>query len=122
MKMRKNKINKTEIISIRCTEKEKQNILHSAQKFNLSLSAYLLNRRKSHLYSTFLIKMIDNIASNDNKLENNINQIARNLNTNNCIVDSHSFQNILKSLHECAIKREQIGKQIEKLIKIISDD
>lgn len=120
--MRKNKINKTEIISIRCTEKEKQSISYSAKQFNLSLSAYLLNNRKSRLYSTFLLKMIHSIASNDNKLENNINQIARNLNTNNCIVDNHSFQNILKNLQECAIKREQIVKQLEKLIKIIAQD
>ena len=120
--MRKNRINKTEIISIRCTEKEKQSISYSAKQFNLSISTYLLSRRKSRLYSTFLIKMIDNIANNDNKLENNINQIARNLNTNNCIVDNHSFQNILKNLHECAIKREQIGKQLERLIKIIAQD
>lgn len=120
--MRKNKINKTEVISIRCTEKEKQNILHSAKKFNLSLSAYLLNRRKSHLYSTFLIKMIDDVANNDNKLENNINQIARSFNTKNIIIDNHLMLDLLDKLYECGKKRDQLMRKLEKIIKIISQD
>lgn len=116
------KINKTEIISIRCTVKEKQDVLLSAQKFNLSLSAYLLNRQRAKLYSRHLIKMIDDVARNDNKLENNINQIARSLNSNNLIVDNHFIEILLGRLYECGEKREQLMRKLEKIIKIIAQD
>lgn len=113
--------NKVEHIQIRCTQGEKEAIRLSAKNANLSMSEYLLRVNSKHfVYYSMLLKLIDEVAINDNKLDNNINQIARNFNTPNYVITDDSLKQLIYNLQKVEEKRENLIKNFQKIIKVIS--
>lgn len=64
--------------------------------------------------------MIHALSASDNKLENNINQIARKFN-NSSNVQENDIVELIGYLRLVASKRENINQAIRKIIKLLTE-
>lgn len=113
--------NKTEIIRVRVTEKEKELIYKNAAKAGLDFSKYV--RHVAISKQPIIIKdigdleevesKIGNIEYEINKLGVNINQIAKVLNEGN-VVPSTTINSLLKVLKRLDSRMEKINEVIAK--------
>lgn len=109
-------------IHIRCSEVQKKRIKNEADKLGLTISDYLLNsKNKTFIFRKDLIKLVEEVSYNDNKLDNNINQIAKNFNTNGFVVDDNVLKELLTVLYKVEQKRDNIITSLNKIIKVISE-
>lgn len=109
-------------IELRCTIEEKERIQEAAKNANITVSQYLLNaNNKNFIYRSSLLKFVEDVAYNDNKLENNINQIAKNFNSKNYVFTDNSLNNLLDNLNRVEEKRTTLIKNLQKIIKLISE-
>lgn len=108
-------------INFRCTESEKKRIISYAKEVNLSTSEYLiriaLKRKISN--NRKLLLLIHALSASDNKLENNINQIARKLNSSSNVPENDIME-FIEYLRLVASKRENINQALRKIIKLLA--
>lgn len=110
-------------IHFRCTNSQKKRIQVEAKKMNLTVSEYLLNS-KNKVYSSRreLLNLVEKVSYYDNKLDNNINQIAKNFNTNGFVVDDRMLKELLNELYNIGQKREQLNAALHQIIKLMSNE
>lgn len=109
-------------INFRCTESEKKRIVSYAKEANLSTSEYLIRvalKRKTISNNRKLLLLIHTLSASDNKLENNINQITRKLNSSSN-VSENGIMELIGYLRLVASKRENINQNIRKIIKLLA--
>lgn len=114
---------KTHDIHIRCTELEKRIILNRAKTLDLSLSEYLLVHgmgKNLKLSPKKVLAVLNKIITDDSKLENNINQIAKNLNANITTFDDKNIEDIVKMLSLVTQKREILFKEVNNIYRVLS--
>lgn len=110
-------------IHFRCTTAQKKRIKAEAEKLNLSISDYMLNSKsRVFAYRKDLLNLVENVSYYDVKLDNNINQIAKNFNTNGFVVDDKVLIELLNQLSKIGEKREQLNSSLHKIIKLISNE
>lgn len=110
-------------INFRCTESEKKRIISYAKEVNLSTSEYLIRvalKRKTVSNNKKLLLLIHTLSASDNKLENNINQIARKFNNSSNVLESDIVE-LIGYLRLVASKRENINQDIRKIIKLLTE-
>jgi uncharacterized protein (DUF1778 family) len=109
-------------IHIRCSLEQKNQIKSEADKLGLTISDYLLNSKSNtFLYRKDILNLVECLSYNDNKLDNNVNQIAKNFNTNGFVVDDNVLKELLNLLSSVGKKREDLITKLNKLIKILSE-
>lgn len=108
-------------IHFRCTQQEKKKIVEYANQMNLSVSEYMLRlalKKKTIASHKELLSTIHTMSIADNKLENNINQIAHRLNSNPNI-SINDLDDIINLLRLVANKRDTSIKEIRKIYKLL---
>jgi hypothetical protein len=108
-------------IELRCSQEKKAELKEKAKSLNLTLSQYLLRDRNAQFNTSELLKLVEEVSYNDNKLDNNVNQIAKNFNTNGFVVDDNVLKELLNLLSSVGKKREDLITKLNKLIKILSE-
>lgn len=108
-------------IELRCSKEKKEELKEKAKSLNLTLSQYLLRDRNAQFNASELLKLVEEVSYNDNKLDNNVNQIAKNFNTNGFVVDDNVLRELLNLLSSVGKKREDLITKLNKLIKILSE-
>lgn len=107
---------------LRCSLEQKKEIKSEADKLGITVSDYLLNsKNNTFLYRKDILNLIECLSYNDNKLDNNVNQIAKNFNTNGFVVDDNVLKELLNLLSSVGKKREDLITKLNKLIKILSE-
>jgi hypothetical protein len=109
-------------IELRCSKDKKEYLKSKAKSLNLTLSQYLLRDRNTDFNASELLNIIENISYYDNKLDNNVNQIAKNFNTNGFVVDDGVLKELLEMLYDIGKKREHLNESLHKIIKLISNE
>lgn len=113
--------NKTCFIQFRCTVSVKEAIRRSAKEVNLSMSEYLLRQNNKHIVHHIpLLKLMESLSYNDMKVENNINQIAKSINTRNSIVTDEKLNELIYWLIELGKKRDKTIYELNEIRKILA--
>jgi uncharacterized protein (DUF1778 family) len=108
-------------IEIRVTKKEKELILNKAKTKNQSMSTYILNNclgEKSPEIKRKINVELNNLMSSNRKVENNINQLAKRVNSNRNLSksDYHNFEILFKKYTEHIVEKKKNIKQIKKIM------
>lgn len=114
---------KRAIITIRCTQKQKDEIVKKSKKQNLTVTDLMLNSaldKKFGSVQSDILKFINDLSYKDSKLDNNINQIAFRLNSNQ-IINNEVLKDILKKMKRVEKRRRNIENGIISLIRIMKD-
>ena len=109
-------------IELRCSKEKKEYLKNKAKSLNLTLSQYLLRDKNTDFNTSKLLDIIENISYYDNKLDNNVNQIAKNFNTNGFVIDDAVLRELLENLYNIGKKRESLNESLHKIIKLISNE
>lgn len=122
MKRRDSKLeNKTKIISLRCTEYQKKKITENAKLLDLSVSEYLIRlalQKKIIANHKEVLSTAHRLSMADNRVENNINQIAHRLNRQaNITLDD--LGDIIDELRRVAIKRDIMITEFRKIYHLL---
>lgn len=113
--------NKSARIHIRCTPSEKKEIQYLAKEAKLSMSEYMMRQNKKHVVHHIpLLKLMESLSYNDMKVENNINQIAKNFNSPNSVVTDKKIDELIYWLIELGKKRDKIVKEEREIRKILA--
>ena len=113
--------NKTCFIQFRCTVSVKEAIRKSAKEVNLSMSEYLLRQNNKHIVHHIpLLKLLHSLSNNDMKVENNLNQIAKQMNSPNIMVTENKFDELLFCLIELGKKRDKTIYDLNEIRKILA--
>ena len=113
--------NKTCFIQFRCTVSVKESIRKSAKEVNLTMSEYLSRQNNKHIVHHIpLLKLLESLSYNDMKVENNINQIAKNFNSPNSIITDEKINELIYWLIELGKKRDKIIKEEREIRKILA--
>ena len=113
--------NKTCFIQFRCTVSVKESIRKSAKEVNLTMSEYLSRQNNKHIVHHIpLLKLLESLSYNDMKVENNINQIAKNFNSPNSIISDEKINELIYWLIELGKKRDKIIKEEREIRKILA--
>ena len=67
-----------------------------------------------------VLAVLNKIITDDSKLENNINQIAKNLNANITTFDDKNIEDIVKMLSLVTQKREILFKEVNNIYRVLS--
>lgn len=124
MKRKDSKLeNKTKIISLRCTEYQKRKITKNAKLLNLSVSEYLIRlalQKKIIANHKEVLSTAHKLSMADNRVENNINQIAHRLNRQaNITLDD--LGDIIDELRRVAIKRDIMITEFRKIYHLLKN-
>lgn len=124
MKRRDSKLeNKTKIISLRCTEYQKKKITENAKILNLSVSEYLIRlalQKKIIANHKEVLSTAHKLSMADNRVENNINQIAHRLNRQaNITLDD--LGDIIDELRRVAKKRDIMITEFRKIYHLLKN-
>ena len=115
--------NKTEIIKFRLTKSEKQKIQRIAEENECSVSEYVLNQslgEKAIYRHREIIQILNNIHSRDVKVDTNINQIAKVLNTNYKNLDRDMLLDFHDLMLEYLKMKDKQTKEVKRMIKVLS--
>lgn len=109
-------------IEVRCSLEQKDRIKSEAEKLGLTVSDYLLNSKNNvFLYRKDILNLVEFLSYNDNKLDNNVNQIAKNFNTNGFVVNDSVLNELLNLLASVGNKRKDLITKLNRIIKILSE-
>lgn len=124
MKRKDSKLeNKTKIISLRCTEYQKKKITENAKILNLSVSEYLIRialQKKIIANHKEVLSTAHKLSMADNRVENNINQIAHRLNRQASIT-LDDLGDIIDELRRVAIKRDIMITEFRKIYHLLKN-
>lgn len=111
---------KTERIRIRVTEDQKTKIKSLSEENHMSLSAYILYKslgKNSPQIIREINREINNVRARNFKVENNINQIAKRMNSNKNLskTDFEDFKNLYKTYQKEISEQNRIIKKLKKI-------
>lgn len=114
--------NKTKSISIRITKRQHHILRKRSDEIGFSISEYVLKSvfRKSIIINNgIVLKAINTLQIRDNKLENNINQIAKKLNSNAFFseIERQELKDLISSV---GIQRAALAKNIQEFYRLLS--
>lgn len=115
--------NKTARITIRLSKKQDIILRKRATEIGFSISEYMLKSlfgKKMIINNGIVLRSLDTLCTNDNKLENNINQIAKKFNSN-LSLDENEKEELRNLISEAAIQRANLVKNIQEVVRILSE-
>lgn len=113
---------KTQRITIRLSKKQDTVLRKKANELGLSLSKFMLKSvlGKGVVFNASLVlNQINKLESNDGKLENNLNQLVKKINSN-IVLDNEERQELRNLLSLVAQKREVLAKNIQEFYRILT--
>lgn len=117
--------NKTEAIFFRLSKSEKQRLQRISKENNCSVSEYILRQTlgKNAIYKhKEIIEILNNIHFRDVKVDTNINQIAKILNTNYKNLDRNMLLDFHDLMKEYLKMKNEQTKEIKNIIRVLSKE
>ena len=103
-------------LTVRLTEKEKRKITEQAQKANMSLTDFIVSATNNVLIVA--PEDLKPAVSEMKKMGNNINQIARKINSG--VVRSYNFHEMIKKQDEIIVLLQEIADANREICKKLS--
>ncbi|MDO5664493.1 MAG: hypothetical protein Q4G63_04440 [Bacteroidia bacterium] len=117
------KKNKTAGFYFRITDEDKNSLNLKAKEYGVTISEFILQQtlgKKTVYKQKEIIRELENIAVRDNKVDNNINQIAKILNTNYKNFDNIMIKDLYKLLDKYIKSQEELSKNIRSMYRLLS--
>ncbi|MDH6356238.1 hypothetical protein [Parabacteroides sp. PF5-9] len=118
------KNNKTRRLYIRLTEQQFEIVRKKSDDANMSMTNFfldLLGIEKAIYQHKELIDIIYKLVSNDKRVENNINQVAKHLNQNSERISDQVICDYIDMIEKYMNKRDKIKRVLGRLISLMAD-
>lgn len=118
------KNNKTKRLYIRLTEQQFEIVRKKSDDANMSMTNFfldLLGIEKAIYQHKELIDIIYKLVSNDKRVENNINQVAKHLNQNSERISDQVIRDYIDMIEKYMNKRDKIKRVLGRLISLMAD-
>ncbi|WP_163309322.1 hypothetical protein [Dysgonomonas sp. 521] len=118
------KNNKTRRLYIRLTEQQFEIVRKKSNDANMSMTNFfldLLGIEKAIYQHKELIDIIYKLVSNDKRVENNINQVAKHLNQNSERISDQVIRDYIDMIEKYMNKRDKIKRVLGRLISLMAD-
>lgn len=112
-------------IELRCTKEEKKKIKQLSNKLNISITELLLNSalyKRPVISRQEVLNVLKKLSTNDLKVENNINQIAKKINENKLTNDPEFLLFFNENFNKMIEKRDNFYKEMNSLYRLLSKD
>lgn len=118
------KNNKTRRLYIRLTEQQFEIVRKKSDDANMSMTNLfldLLGIEKAINQHKELIDIIYKLVSNDKRVENNINQVAKHLNQNSERISDQVIRDYIDMIGKYMNKRDKIKRVLGRLISLMAE-
>ena len=115
--------NKTAGFYFRITDEDKNLLKLRAKEHGVTISEFILQQtlgEKTVYRQKDILRELENIAVRDSKVDNNINQIAKILNTNYKNLDDIVIKDLYKLLDKYIKSQEELSKNIRSMYRLLS--
>lgn len=109
---------KTETIRFNCTSEEYEAIKLASENAGLSMSDYLIRESDRH---TELLSLIEKVTSNENKLDSDIDQMARKFDNQDQEIVEVDLQSFITQLQKVGESTESSNESLNKILKLLSE-
>lgn len=119
------KVNKTCRVEVRLTAEQKRKLVGIAKEYNLSLSELIIQKtlgKRAIFKQKELIKLMEDIAIRDKKVDTNINQIAKILNTNYKNLDDNRLLELFELINKFNNKQQKLSNNIRSIYRLLAND